>query len=564
MQTLEELPATGESESPTSLLLNLGLLEKLPVTLASGALLGCSSPGLDMWWLAWFGLIPLIILTLSCKRHFEALLLGFVFGVGYYLVSLRWLLELYSYAAFYVGDWLGLVATAQMWLLESMHEACLYAIFGFFIFALPKRAGFLPHFRRPFYPFLLSIPLIWIFLFWVIAPCEPFLGLPLAQLAYSQASQPHIIQLASFGGAQLVEFLLVVCNCAIASFLIESFPLVHSLPPRTGRLWPKSGAAVDLAAIALILFLTFGWGARVANASQIIPYPSLDGDKNQYAPPVSIAILQGARRSKLLKSETNINEASDPVYLNLANGLGVNLLFLPEAAFKLTGPQSKQAFSNFLALCLKQKQEAVTGVMDTWKGSLVTLVRLLGNKQTETDYYIKSRLIPVIEYIPLGQLGSLIPAGLKQYLPSASGIRFEATAPFLLQSIWGKIGPSLALEVIYPEVAASECARGAALLLNFSDLNTLRSPVLSKQLLAAAILRAVENKKYCVVASNMGTSAVINPCGVITSLSAPGQRGVLIDRIQFLNKPSFFTKMWWLWMPSYRIWWQPNWQGENK
>ncbi|MBX9723579.1 MAG: hypothetical protein K2X81_19400, partial [Candidatus Obscuribacterales bacterium] len=109
-------------------------------------------------------------------------------------------------------------------------------------------------------------------------------------------------------------------------------------------------------------------------------------------------------------------------------------------------------------------------------------------------------------------------------------------------------------ELIYPELIAQEVSNGASLLVNVSDLSWFHNNVLSKQLLAAAVSRSVENGRYLVLASNTGISAVVNPLGVVTSNSQSGQSGNLVDRVQFLSARTHFTRMWWLWRPSYRIW----------
>jgi apolipoprotein N-acyltransferase len=125
----------------------------------------------------------------------------------------------------------------------------------------------------------------------------------------------------------------------------------------------------------------------------------------------------------------------------------------------------------------------------------------------------------------------------------------------LLKSAWGNVGTSVSFELVYPELIASEVNNGASLLVNVSDLSWFHNNVLSKQLLAAAVSRAVENGRYLVLASNTGISAVVNPLGVVTSNSLMGQSGNLIDRVQFLSNRTHYNRMWWLWRPSYRLWW---------
>jgi hypothetical protein len=90
-----------------------------------------------------------------------------------------------------VPDSFSLIVAAQFWIWESFHQAVLTGLFALFVFSLPMRSGILPHWNRPRFPLLLSVPLIWVFLQWVVAPSPIFLGVPIDQLAYSQARVPR-------------------------------------------------------------------------------------------------------------------------------------------------------------------------------------------------------------------------------------------------------------------------------------------------------------------------------------------------------------------------------------
>jgi len=115
-----------------------------------------------------------------------------------------------------------------------------------------------------------------------------------------------------------------------------------------------------------------------------------------------------------------------------------------------------------------------------------------------------------------------------------------------LASPWGKIGVSISSEIIYPRLIAQEVREGAALLVNISNLAYFHNSYLSRQVLAAAVFRAVENQRYVILATNTGVSAVIDPTGMIQSASYVGKRGTLMDTVQFLNEKTMFTNMWWL------------------
>ncbi len=119
----------------------------------------------------------------------------------------------------------------------------------------------------------------------------------------------------------------------------------------------------------------------------------------------------------------------------------------------------------------------------------------------------------------------------------------------LLASMFGKVGVSISNEIIFPNLIASEVRRGAQLLVNITNLNRFHQSELNEQVLAAATLRAVENGRFLVLATNPGISAVIDPACVGTSKSLPNKRGVILDTVQVLYNKTTFNKMsrrWWL------------------
>jgi apolipoprotein N-acyltransferase len=118
------------------------------------------------------------------------------------------------------------------------------------------------------------------------------------------------------------------------------------------------------------------------------------------------------------------------------------------------------------------------------------------------------------------------------------------------RTAFGSLGASFAAELVYPDLIVSEVNRGASLLVNVSDLSAFHGSMLSQELIAAATLRAVENGRYIVMASNGGISAVIDPHGVVSATSMRTRSGVIFDRVQFFHRKTPFTRMC-LWTPLY-------------
>ena len=558
MLTLRHLGERLGSAPSLSLLERASWLDKLPLTLVCGLLLGLSSAGYGIWWLSWVGLVPLILLVYAGRGKGEAALTGFLFGLAYHLVSLRWFLDLYPLNWFGLNQFLGYSVAIQLWFFESVHQALLLCLFAVFIFSLSMRAGYMPHFERPRYPMLLSIPVIWVFLQWVIAPSPIFLGLPIDQLAYSQARVPEVIQIARFTGAPSVDFLIVLFNTAIAAAIMECTNLTRKMPSRADFWTETMGALFDVFAVAVIVAAVVWYGRIEVLRSAAMPlYWQTPPGGNQkltaeqkanYAPAIPIAVVQGDISAE--QSKTMSAAAIADRYLSLSKDLGASVLVLPAGVLGRTATGGDLLKTALPKLAATQKKDVMVGSHEESTGGVAEGVRIFSPTAKAEEPYLKYRLVPFAEYTPLGPLGWLVPEALRERL---TGGKMHVRSPYLttLRGLYGGIGASISSEVVYPDLIVSEVNRGASILINVSDLSFFHNSMLNQQMVAAAALRAVENGRYFVIAANTGTSAVIDPRGVVTSASISGKSGVLIDRVQFLHGKTPFARMC-LWTPLYR------------
>ena len=558
MLTLKHLGERRDSAPSLSLLERASWLDKLPLTLVCGLILGLSSAGYGIWWLSWVGLAPLLLLVFGSRGKGEAALTGFLFGLAYHLVSLRWFLDLFPLRWFGLNDFLGYSVALQLWFFESVHQALLVCLFGVFIYSLSMRAGYMPHFERPRYPMLLSVPLIWVFLQWVVAPSPLFLGLPIDQLAYSQAKVPEVIQIARFTGAPSVDFLIVLFNTVLAAAIMECTNITRKMPSRADFWTDTMGALFDVFAVAVIVAAVVWYGrTEVLKAAAMPLYwqtppagsrPLTAEQKSNYAPAVSLAVIQGNITAEQNKTMTPAQVAD--VYMSLCKDVGASVLVLPADVLGRSANNTDPLKMLLPKLAAAQKKDVIVGSKEEGSGGVSEGVRVFSPTAKAEEPYLKYRLVPFAEYTPLGPIGWLVPEALREKL---TGGKVHVRSPYLntLNGLYGGIGASVSAEVVYPDLIVSEANRGASILVNVSDLSFFHNSMLNQQLVAAAVLRAVENGRYFVIAANTGTSAVIDPRGIITSSSISGKSGVLIDRVQFLHRKTPFARMC-LWTPLYR------------
>lgn len=524
----------------------LGVGYKLPVAFFFGCLFGLSSAGFELWWLAWIGLAPLLVLLRGVNSKLEAASVGLAFGVGYHGVSLSWYLGLGTLSWLGFHEILGTQISMFIWILESFHQALLIAGFATLVYCLPLRAGFLPNIERPFFPYLLSTPLIWVFLQWMIAPSEIFVGLPINQLAYSQYKQLPLIQLASIGGSGSIDFIIVLVNATIANLFLEVSHSARRLGARTDNFSTRFGGLFDFTVTIIALIGICSWGnTRIAAINERIDAATAMA-LDSHSPPVSVAVVQG--NVTIEEERLNISKPTEIAkrYSTLCANLGSSMLCLPEGAINAAQMQPGCLLSILKNIVYKQKKEVIVGTIETLQNGLANGAELITPARQSRDLYLKQRLVPLGEFAPQFFNDERIPNRVRSRIPASRESYLSAHSAQLAKSQYGKVGMSVYIELIYPKLIADEVRNGASLLVNVSNLAWFHNASINRQLLAAAVLRSVENERYLVLAANTGISAVIDPTGMINSMSLPGRRGVLLNTIQFLYSKTPFSKMWWL------------------
>ena len=547
MMQSSELPLESlDSGADSGWLESFGLAEKLPVALIFGCVLGLSSPTFGISWLAWVGLIPLLVLIRGAGNQLEALLTGLVYGLGYHLVGLSWYLGLHPMTWLGLGDIIGDQIVALTWVVESMHESLLFAGFAWTVHCLPVRAGFVPGIRRPFFPYVFCLPFIWVFFQWVVGTSEIFLSIPVHQLAYSQYTNLWLIQASRLGGSGLIDFILLLVNCVVAQLVLVNSSMTRSFSRRFDPLSQRFGAALDVAAVSIAVGLVVAWGATRLADTEMANRIEREENKKLQIFNVPIAIIQSnvtveEERLKTTSSGEIAKRASD-----LARGHGVGLIFCPEGLLT-----DDQFGTNMLVDRLRQisgteRKEILSGSIENFGQQRVNTARLFTFLPTREVAYVKQRLVPFGESAPLGQFGQNITDRIEKHAKNAPEKFLAGTQAHLLKCLWGRMGVAIGLEIVYPSLISNEVRKGANLLVNISNLGWFHASSLNKELLAAGVLRAVENGRYVVIASNTGISAVIDPAGVVKSQSMSGKRGVIIDTVEFLYKSTPFSRMWWL------------------
>jgi apolipoprotein N-acyltransferase len=456
-----------------------------PVALAGGLLLAASFPPAGIWPLAFLAPAMLMV-TLTGQRLRTCAGIGLLFGLGFFIPLLSWVINLAWYA------WVALaVASAVIFAALTLGQRILLRLP---MAAWPPAIGG-----------------------WWVA-CEalrdrwPWGGFPWGRLAMSQATAPSAGWI-TFAGAPWVTFLVALTSACLACVALR-------------RSWRM--------AIALAVALGVTMSGSLLRAAVV---PSTSGD-----PTAEVAAIQGdvphARTLTQLVNDTVVTQNHAAATIELAHRVAAgyapapDLVIWPENSTDLDPtvyPYIGQAIRS--ALNAIDRPVLVGAVL---QNPLRNAGQLWLPGKGPVEVYLKRRLVPFGEVIPLRGLLSKITS-----LTALQPINFTAGTKAVIFHI-GKIrlGDVICYEIGFDDLVQSDVNDGANLLaMQTNDATFERDGQTGETLqqLDMARLRAIESDRAVVVASTTGVSAIISPTGQLITRSGTWQPAILEARVPLIS-----------------------------
>jgi apolipoprotein N-acyltransferase len=469
----------------------------VPVALAGGLALAAAFPPVGFWPLAVAG--PALLTVALWRRSLRAsLVVGLVFGAGFFVPLLSWLVNVawYVWAALAVAEMVSfaVLAVGQRVLLRL--RAWPVAVAGWWVAAEAVRD------RWPY-------------------------AFPWGRLAMSQASAPTAPWVA-IGGAPLLTFLLALAGSCLAWLMLGA---AHGTEQPAGPRHQERGLGLRRRALPA---LAFAGAAGLALAGCLLPVDQgVSG-----GPAVAVAAIQGdvphARDLPNLWRATAVTRYHAEATRDLAAQVRAgsrpapDVVIWPENSADLD-PGRNPALS-----------AEIQGAADAI-GRPVLVGAVLQDPRRNTGQlwlprrgpvgvYVKRQLVPFGEYIPfralLSHITSLTALQPVNYTPGHQAVVFRV----------GKIrlGDVICYEVGFDGLVRSEVAAGANLLAvqsNDADFELDGQLGETGQQVAMARIRAIESDRAVVYASTTGQSAIISPSGSLIARSGTWQRAELDARV---------------------------------
>jgi apolipoprotein N-acyltransferase len=436
-------------------------------------------PAPDVSVLAWFALVPGLLLIRAAPTAREAGIRGWWLASGYILAAMYWL-------APEIGPGLLLVAAVF---------GVLQVPFGISAWALLRPPLTLARALAA----LVVVPSCWLLAEWLRS--WQALGGPWAVLGASQWQHPAVLALASVGGVWLVSWVLVAANVAITIMLTSA--------RWAARIAAAAAAAAVVASGPVTFALTApapvtGTAAIALVQPGVLSNPKLRVDASQRLT-VDASRDPAARRADLIvwgESSVSYHLESDAALLRSIE--------------KVSAAEKTQILVN---------QDSVH---DGDKTKVAVLVGPHGIAGT----YTKTRLVPFGEYIPfrsaLSWLTDISRAAPVNMVPGNGAHVLQVAEP---DGQPLTIGPLICFESAFPDMSRVDTDHGAQVIVYQTADSTFQGTWALAQHAALDALRAAETGRPVVQAALTGDSDAFDSRGRQLAWMGETQRGVTTARV---------------------------------
>jgi apolipoprotein N-acyltransferase len=487
---------------------------------------------------AWFGLVPLLwaILSPATVEHprpfRRAFLLSYVCGVLWYMGNCYWIRD----TMMHYGD---MPAAAPVLLLIAF-SAVLGLYFGLFGLGLMlvRRATGKPNLA------LAAAPFLWVALDLAAARIT---SVPWDQLGYSQVDNALVNRLAPWTGVYGITFLLAATNALSAALSLAA----EQMNDRVARLRIQSW---EFAVLLAILFLSNGHyvspvAQPTSSATAVLVQPNLDvGGDNEWVGPgewdkhITDFTRLGGEQCKTYIAGIPQTGAPNGEIICPPYPTHPDLIVWPEAPAPFT--DSDLRFQKSMALIAQgANAPLIAGGIGVYNPSPTEQVvdyynsaMVIASDGQGVGRYDKIHLVPFGEYIPFQQYLSF---AHKLTGRVSSFSRGTERKTFRLNG--HRYGVFICYEAVFADEVRHFAELGAEVLVNISDDGWYGDTSAPWQHLNMARMRAIENRRWILRATNNGVTAAIDPYGRVRQSIPRHQVDALPAQYGFRDDITFYS-----------------------
>lgn len=470
----------------------LPFIYPLLIALLAGGIFSFALAPYHYWWLAILS-PALLYATLRQRNPKQAMFLGWAYGFGMWFVGAFWL-----YTSIHVyGDTNSVLSVLMI--------AIMAIVMGLFTAVQTWM------YRRFFPETPLTFAPLWVFFEW--AKTWVFTGFPWLFVGYA-FTERFLDSYAPLFGIFGVSFVVIILACA----------LVEIIQKRVFWIIPS----------AILLLGAFG--------ASYIQFVTPKNEK-----PLSVSLVQGnIPQDRKWLEEYQVKTLE--IYSHLTQTeWGRDLIVWPESSIPM--PQTEiQPFLNAMENQAKNVHSSwVTGIIyidpkeSQQKNQLMYYNSIMASGNQAEGLYKKQRLVPFGEYIPLsGLLAWVLPS--MQNDPSMSGFSRGENNQHALSIKNHQLGAAICYEVAYPNLTRRN-AENSDFLITVSNDAWFKGTAGPQQHLQMVQMRAKENGRWFIRATNTGVTAFINEKGQIVKRAPMDQSMVLRGDLPAMQGETLYTRL---------------------
>jgi apolipoprotein N-acyltransferase len=503
-------------------------------------------PNANMYFLCWVAMAPLLYALLRGRggegemfdsegrslRPFtlwQGFLIAWLCGVIWYLGTCYWIYPVMNGYGKLAGPVAGLI-TAGYCIIMGMHHGA----FGLLVVMMARRSTVGN--RRP----LLLAPVFW-------AAIELFrdrvTGVPWNPLGGAQVDNIPFARIAQTTGVYGLSFAVMLVNCAFVAALM---------------LYGKRRKNLLISAVAATIALQIGVLAKPAAftpthqavlVQQNVPLL----DQPEWTPryfdqtinalvQVSVETAKQKRTAEGRSSDGRSadNRSSDSRSSDSRSSDSPGLIIWPEspAPFFIADPRLQQWL---VAMAQDTNSYLVIGSVGETQGAgqhqLLNSALVMDPHGNTVGRYDKIHLVPYGEYVPMQNLFSFA-----SKLTREVGDFGRGTERKVFDLNGTHVGVFICYESVFPDEVREFTANGAQVLVNISDDLWYGETGAPAQHLQMSRMRAVENHRWVLLATNNGTTASIDPFGRVVKQAPRNVRTALAAPYAAQNESTFYSR----------------------
>jgi apolipoprotein N-acyltransferase len=478
-------------------------------------------PNVNLYFLCWIAMAPLLYALLRGRggegelfdsegrslRPFtlwQGFLIAWMSGIVWYLGTCYWIYPVMNGYGKLAAPVAALI-TAGYCIIMGMH----HGVFGLLVVMMARRSS--AGNRRP----LLLAPVFWVA---IELARDRLIGVPWNPLGGAQIDNIPFARIAQTAGVYGLSFAVMLVNCAlVAALLLRG-------QRRKNLLVSTLAAAVALQIGVFAKPPAFAATHQALLVQENIPLL----DQPEWTPRYFDQTI-----SELVKLSVEALPRQPD------NNPG--LIVWPEspAPFFIADPRLQQWL---VTLAQDRNSYLVVGSLGEIQDAggrqrLLNSALVMDPKGNIVGHYDKIHLVPFGEYVPFQNLLFFASKLTREVGDFARGTQRKV---FDLGGTHA--GIFICYESVFPEEVREFTANGAQVLINISDDLWYGETGAPAQHLQMARMRAVENHRWILLATNNGTTASIDPLGRVVKQAPRNVRTALLAPFEPLNESTFYSR----------------------